>query len=304
MLTSLRRLTPFFLVFFTLCFVEAGIMAEYSDARSRSGGRSFRSTPRKAPVTQKQQPATGQQKSGFGRGMMGGLLGGALGGLLLGSMFGMGGSGMGILPMLLLGGVGYFLYRRFTARPSSGTPPGYQPPSQGNNALGGNSSAASSGFGQSPQEPVKSSLEEGVDLIRIGDPGFDPDYFVEVASDVFFKVQAGWMRRDISSYRNLLGEQLASEYEAQFAEMESKGEFNKLESISIRNIEVVAAGSDSGEDFLTVLFTANLLDYTVDDKSGELISGSMTEPVKFAEEWSWARPLGTQDWKLEGIKEI
>jgi len=57
----MRRFTPFFLVFFTLCFIEAGIMAEYSDARSRGGGRSFRSAPRqKAPVTKKQQPA-GQQ---------------------------------------------------------------------------------------------------------------------------------------------------------------------------------------------------------------------------------------------------
>jgi uncharacterized membrane protein len=110
----LRRLTPFFLVFFTLCFVEAGIMADYSDARSRGGGRSFRSRPRKkAPVVQKQKPQAGQQKSGVSRGLMGGLLGGALGGMLLGSMFGMGGSGMGILPMLLLGGVGYFLYKRF-----------------------------------------------------------------------------------------------------------------------------------------------------------------------------------------------
>jgi len=125
-----------------------------------------------------------------------------------------------------------------------------------------------------------------------------------VASDVFFKVQAGWMRRDISSYKHLLGEQLASEYAEQFSEMEAKGELNKLESISIRNIEVVAAGSESGEDFVTVLFTANLLDYTVDDKSGEVLSGSDTEPVKFAEEWSWARPLGTQEWKLEGIKEV
>ena len=91
MLLFMRRLTPFFLVFFTLCFIEAGIMADYSDARSRGGGRSFRSTPRrKAPVTQRQQPQTGQQKSGFGRGMMGGLLGGALGGMLFGSLFGMG----------------------------------------------------------------------------------------------------------------------------------------------------------------------------------------------------------------------
>jgi len=301
----MRRLTPFFLVFFTLCFVEAGIMADYSDARSRGGGRSFRSAPRrKAPVTRQKQPQTGQRKSGFGRGLMGGLLGGALGGMLFGSLFGMGGSGMGILPMLLLGVVGYFFYKRFTARPPSGTPPGYQPQRQNNNVFGGNSSAAPSGFSPSDSVPVKSSLEEGFDLIRISDPDFDPAYFVEVASDVFFKVQAGWMRRDISSYRHLLGDQLASEYEEQFKEMEAKGEINKLENISIRNVELVDAGSESGEDFVTVLFTANLLDYTVDDKSGDLISGSMTEPVKFAEEWSWARPLGTQDWKLEGIKEV
>ncbi len=305
MLDFLRRLTPFFLVFFTLCFVEAGIIAEYSDARSRGGGRSFRSTPKKtSPAVQKN---TGQKKSGFGRGLAGGLLGGALGGMLLGSMFGMGGSGMGILPFLLLGVVGYFLYRRFKARPAAGSSPGYQPPPSQGNSFGGNSSPNQGGFASPPPPPVEptlSSLEEGLALIRIGDPDFDTDHFVEVASDVFFKVQAGWMRRDLSSYSHLLGKQLASEYAAQFAEMEAKGEINKLESISIRKVEVVAAGSDNGEDFVTVLFTANLLDYTVDDKSGDLISGSMTDPVKFAEEWSWARPLGTQDWKLEGLKEV
>ncbi|MBL4901034.1 MAG: Tim44 domain-containing protein [Desulfocapsa sp.] len=293
MLNSMRRLTPFLLVFFTLCFVEAGIMAEYSDARSRGGGRSFRSTPaKKAPIAQNQKPGSQQKQSGMSRGLMGGLLGGAIGGMLLGSMFGMGGSGMGILPFLLLGVVGYFMYRRFSAaRSSGGTSPGYQAPAAG-------------GFTAPPVLPEKSALEEGLDHIRIGDPGFDTEYFVQVASDVFFKVQAGWMRRDISSYRDLLGEELAAEYETQFAEMKSKGELNKLENISIRKVEIVAAGSEGGEDFVTVLFTANLLDYTVDDKSGDLISGNMSEPVKFAEEWTWARPLGTEAWKLEGIKEV
>ena len=27
----------------------------------------------------------------------------------------------------------------------------------------------------------------------------------------------------------------------------------------------------------------------------------MTEPVKFQEQWTWARPVGTNDWRLEGI---
>jgi predicted lipid-binding transport protein (Tim44 family) len=141
-------------------------------------------------------------------------------------------------------------------------------------------------------------------MIRQTDPGFDANYFVEVASDVFFKVQAGWMRRDIASYRHLLGDGLAVEYERQFAEMRQLGRINKLESISIRKVEIVSAGKENGEDFVTVLFTANLLDYTVDEHSGALVEGSMTDPVKFAEEWTWARPVGTEGWKLEGIKVV
>lgn len=141
-------------------------------------------------------------------------------------------------------------------------------------------------------------------MIRKTDPGFDTNYFVEVASDVFFKVQAGWMRRDIGSYRHLLGENLAADYDRQFEEMRQLGHLNKLESISIRKVEIVAAGQESKEDFVTVLFTANLLDYTVDEHSNALVEGSMTDPVKFAEEWSWARPVGTDGWKLEGIKVV
>ena len=59
-----------------------------------------------------------------------------------------------------------------------------------------------------------------------------------------------------------------------------------------------------GEDFISVLFKLNLLDYTVDKKINKLIDSSMTNPVKFEEEWTWIRPTGSQDWELEGIKEV
>ncbi len=64
------------------------------------------------------------------------------------------------------------------------------------------------------------------------------------------------------------------------------------------------AGNDGQEDFATVLFTANLLDSTVEENTGDLVEGSMTDPVKFAEEWSWARPTGGQSWKLEWVKVV
>ncbi len=295
-----KTLAPIFILFFAFTFFDAGISVDYADAKSFKGGKSFKMSPKKAaPRTSKQ--TTNQSGGGFGRGLAGGLLGGALGGMLFGSMFGAGGSGMGILPLLLLGGGAYFLYRKFS-KP------------QQNNYTGNNQGAQRQGpidlFGSKQAGPnVTASapdiganlLEDGFSQIRETDPGFDPNYFKEVASDVFFQVQAGWMRRDLDSYRHLLGDQLAQEYAGHFADMQEKGHINKLESIAVRTVEVVEAGSDGKEDFVTVLFTASLLDYIVDDKSGALIEGSDSVPVKFEEKWTWARPNRTQDWKLEGI---
>lgn len=303
MTTLWKRFAPIFLLLIAFTLIEGGLTADYADARSKSGGKSFSSSPSKAPAN---APAGGPAAGGgFGRGLMGGLVGGAIGGMLFGSMFGGGGSGMGILPLLLLGGVAFFLYRRFAkARQVAGS----QAPSlysqqavQPSGILGGGAGSAI----QPPLPPVIGGnlVDDGISQIRQTDRDFDPAYFTEIASDVFFKVQAGWMRRELESYRHLLGEQLAREYEEHFAGMRGKGHINKLESIAVRGVEIIEAGSDGREDFVTVLFTANLLDYTVNDKSGELISGSMTDPVKFREEWTWARPAGTQNWKLEGIKE-
>ncbi len=307
------KFTPFFLVLFAFLMCEAGITAKYAEARSMSGGKGFSRpapsyTPRSTPSQSYNKQQTGQ-KSGFGRGLAGGLLGGALGGLLFGSMFGMGGSGMGILPLLVLGFVGYILYKKFMNRPAGSSSPGFQPPPHSDNGPGqvfrGNFGGSSPNTAEPPPVPPQgASVESGLAEIRMSDPGFDDGHFLEVASDVFFQVQAGWMRRDLDSYRHLLGDQLAGEYERHFSEMKAKGQINKLESIAIRKVEMADAGTVNGEDFVTVLFTANLLDYTVDDSTGDIVSGSNTQPVKFAEKWTWARPIRTENWKLEGIEVV
>ena len=300
-----KGFAPIFLILIAFALIEGGLTTDYAEARSKVGGKSFSSSPSKAKTptnTPASAPATG---GSLGRGLMGGLIGGALGGMLFGSMFGAGGSGMGILPLLILGGAAFFFYRKFaSARQNAGNiaPNQYtRHDTQPTSIFGGGADSVNQ------VQPMPTAevnlLADGISQIKKNDRDFDPAYFKEVASDVFFQVQAGWMHRELNSYRHLLGEQLAQEYEEHFIEMGRNGHINKLESIAIRGVEIVQAGSDGVQDFVTVLFTANLLDYTVDDKSGELISGSKTNPVKFREEWTWARPAGTQDWKLEGIKE-
>jgi predicted lipid-binding transport protein (Tim44 family) len=315
MKTLYTTFVPVFLLLIAFSFTSVAVTANYAEARSMSGGRSFKMAPSFKKSTPKTNQGVTQNKSGSGmsRGLMGGLIGGALGGLLFGSLFGMGGSGMGILPILLLAGGAYFLFRKFTsvnqgqgAYASPGRAAGGAPNNIHDMFGGGMKSAPFTPEQQAePEIEIGGNLlEEGLNQIRQYDKGFDLSYFKEVASDVFFQIQAGWMRRDLDSYKHLLGADIAREYDEQFREMREKGHINKLESIAIRNVDVVQAGSDGREDFITVLFNANLLDYTVDDKSDELVEGSMTDPVKFTEEWTWARPTGTEHWKLEGIKVV
>jgi predicted lipid-binding transport protein (Tim44 family) len=49
---------------------------------------------------------------------------------------------------------------------------------------------------------------------------------------------------------------------------------------------------------------ANLLDYNVDEQTGQLLSGSRTEPVKFNEYWTFTRPVGDNPWKLSAINQV
>lgn len=320
MYTFIKKCCPLFILLFIFAAADLSVLATDADARARGGGfggRSFRSAPaqRQAPrqqpnnmrqqQQQKQQPGAAPATGGFGRGLMGGLLGAGIGALLFGSMFGMGGNGMGILPLLLLAGAGYFFYRRFMKKPAAEQGyQSYQAPGAPNYERNYTGQDYAGQPYSAPFQDIPAEEETGLAAIRKTDPEFDEAHFLEVASDVFFRVQAGWMRRDIESFRHLLGAKLTEEYAEHFREMTAKHEINKLESISVRKVSVADAGSDGSRDFVTVLFTANLLDYTVDDRDNSLIRGSMTEPVKFAEEWTWTRPVGTDDWLLEGIEVV
>jgi predicted lipid-binding transport protein (Tim44 family) len=307
-----KHAIPILFILLALSLLDCGLFTDHAAARSRSGGRSFtpsrsaspqpsRSAPSAAPSpAYNQNPSSG----GFMRGMAGGLVGGAIGSMLFGSLAnagtpgGVGGSGIGLFQILILGGIGYFVYARFLKKKTPSLAPYPHATSTAPGAF------AYPGYGSSsspPPPPADRGVADGIARIRQSEPDFDPEHFKEVAQDVFFQVQAGWMRRDLTSYRHLLDDKLAREYEGHFAEMRQQGHLNKLENIAVRGVELVAAGVDGNEEFVSLLFNANLLDYTLDESSGAVVEGSMTQPVKFTEQWTWVRSLGETNWKLAEI---
>jgi predicted lipid-binding transport protein (Tim44 family) len=46
-----------------------------------------------------------------------------------------------------------------------------------------------------------------------------------------------------------------------------------------------------------------MLDYTVDEHSGQVYEGSRTTPVRFEEYWTFVRPCGPNAWQLSAIQQ-
>ena len=256
------------------------------------------SRPQAAPAPGSfQQPASG----GFLRSMAGGIMGGMLGGMLFRSLGfaggGVGGGGIGLFEIVLLAGIGYLIFRyvkkkRQDSSFAHAVPTGYQ---------GGTVTPISSSY--LANEPAQDEVTAGLSHIRQTDPSFDVNRFNDLVMDNFFRIQGAWMNRDLSPVGMLLTEEMKRIFQEDLDRLLRERQTNRLENVAVRNVEIAEAWQESGHDFITALFLANLLDYTTDDSTGAVVSGSKTEPVKFEEFWTFTRPVGNNPWRLSAVNQ-
>jgi len=267
---------------------------------SQPSQASKESTPPSQPSPQTFQ----QPQSSFWRGIAGGVMGGILGGMLFRSL-GSGsnstgeGSGIGLFEILLIGalvfGIYWYIKRRRQAALASGN---YQTSFEATHP-----SQTSYGPGYEHPRGEEQDLEKGLAYIRQMDPSFNEKNFQDLCMDLFFKIQGAWASRDLSGVRNLLTEEMHKIIQDDAEKLKSERKINRLENIAVRSVDVTEVWQESGRDYITVRFLANLLDFTVDEMTGGVVSGSKTEPVKFEEYWTFTRPVGNTSWKLSAINQ-
>ncbi|HSE89735.1 MAG TPA: Tim44 domain-containing protein [Candidatus Binatia bacterium] len=324
MAISKRRIILMAISLFAFVGLSQIILESFADARAgggRSGGfrgsRSYQapsrptqpSQPRREAAPPPQQPSPMAPQSGgfmrtFGTAMLGGFLGSMLfSGLAnagFGGLGGFGSSGIGLIEILLFAGLGYFLYRKFV-RPAAATSygsmqyqnTGYQIPSNTSYQVP---------TGASAQE-IPSFNDIDYRSLTMMDRSFDPNQFLKTAQDTFFKVQGAWNKQDTAALRSLCGSELMQTWEQELNDLRARGQQNKMENIALRESEITEAWTENGQDYITVRLHANLLDYTVDQKSGNVVSGNNSDPIEFQEYWTFTRPVGPNSWKLTAVQQ-
>ena len=236
---------------------------------------------------------------------MGGIMGGILGGMLFRSL-GFGGdltgegSGIGLFEILLIGALLYGIYWYIKRRRQAALAGGYYQSSVGTVETPYQPSYGQS-YGQKREEEW--DLEKGLSYIRQMDSSFDEKRFQDICMDYFFKIQGAWANKNVSGVRNLLTEEMSRIIGDDIEKLKLEKKVNKLENIAVRSVDIVEAWQESGRDYITIRFYANLLDYTIDETTGQVVSGSKTEPVKFEEYWTFTRTVGNNPWQLSAINQ-
>jgi len=283
--------------------VGGGMSSGSRGSRSYSSPSSPSSSP--SPYSQPQspsQPTTPQmQQPSIWRGLAMGVAGGFLGSLLFGGMGmgGFGGSGIGFLEIILLGGLLYFLYSYFRRKKQAESAAGtyYQ-----TGTAPSMERQTPYSFSSQSQRFTESDVQTGISHIRQLDPSFDSTRFSDICMDNFFKIQGAWINRDMTGVKNILTEEMFGILQRDADKLKAEKKINKLDNIAVRSVEITEAWQEGGIDYITARFLASLLDYTVSE-SGELLSGSKTEPVKFEEYWTFTRPAGNNIWQLSAINQ-
>ena len=321
MANSTRRRILTALSLFTVVGLTQIVLQSYADARA-GGGRSggFRGSRSYSAPSRPSQPGPAQpgrdatpppqqpnsmmqpQGGGFMRGLGTAVLGGFLGSMLFsgianaGGLGGLGGSGFGMFEILLVAGLGYFLYRKFR---SPAVASGYGSMQYQNSLPYTHDTPASASTQETPATNGRIDFRS----LTMMDRSFEPDRFLKSAQDIFFKVQGAWNKQDTAALSALCGRELMQTWEEELGRLRAQNRQNRMENIALRESEISEVWTENGEDFITVRLHANLLDYTIDAGTGAVVSGSNSDPIQFEEYWTFNRPVGPNSWKLTAVQQ-
>jgi predicted lipid-binding transport protein (Tim44 family) len=222
----------------------------------------------------------GSSGGGGGGGGVGSFLGGAaVGSALSGGSSSGGGCGTFIVIVIIIV-IAYFVITRFFKSNGTTPPPGAMPD-----------------YGAMNQ-PAQGGGPVGFDQLKAEDPNFSEQAFYGRVNEMFLAIQKAWEARNMEPARRFLAEQQFTVLADGVGEYVRNGQINKLDSIHIDHVVPVSVTREGDSDYVKVMITATVIDYTIDERTGQIVNpgvlGDGKTPKTFDEYWTLVRKVGAQ----------
>ena len=117
--------------------------------------------------------------------------------------------------------------------------------------------------------------------------------------------QLAYSNGDVGTLRRIATPEMSGNFERELAENARQGVVNKLTDVRLISGDLSEAWRENGTDYATVAMRFSLVDATIDQHSGQVVSGSSTAPQQVTEVWTFQRPAGAgpDAWTLAAIQQ-
>lgn len=142
--------------------------------------------------------------------------------------------------------------------------------------------------------------QKALELAKV-DAFWNPDSIKDRIRFVYFKVQEAWMARDQRIAKDCLSDKLFKDHKRQTNLMKQNGTKNVLQDIHLAQARIVEVldFNDNSKDQFWVHITGSMIDYTINDKTGEVVEGKKDKSESFKELWKFVR--ADHGWVLDEI---
>lgn len=110
-------------------------------------------------------------------------------------------------------------------------------------------------------------------IIKANDKQFSASDFVTFTKQVYIDIQTAWCNRDMSPVRPVMHENLFNTTSKQVQAKIEQGVVYHYESIAINTAYLTSYVKDAQFEYLTCYLNARMIDYQVDEKTGNIIRG-------------------------------
>ncbi len=137
-------------------------------------------------------------------------------------------------------------------------------------------------------------LKEGLTRIRLADPTFDLDAFLEGAKVAFGMIVEAFAKGDKATLEPLLAPPVFASFAAAIDERQRRGRTLETELVALRGAELVDAELQGRQARLTVRFTSEQINCTR-DASGAVVEGDPSTVETVIDVWTFQRDVTSPD---------
>ena len=153
------------------------------------------------------------------------------------------------------------------------------------------------------QRTGNEALKE-IGLYKEIDPAFDITAMQEKLSNLYVQMQNGWQDKNIDALRPYFTDAFFTQMERQLNSFKSQNKTNYIERIAVLGVDLRGYYLRNGEDHIIAELRTRIVDYTLDDNTGALVSGSKTAEKFMTYEWDVSRASGVKTTEKEEMTDV